>query len=1209
MGAGQKFVPNGVMLMCNGGVAPGRLNVIPKNVMLDGQIFATELDTMPFVNIPSFGACQRLRYCPPCMPAPTGWKDVCDDGVKVMGARPLLEKSTNSCAIGGKITIMFVPPGGFSGSFTGITPSGLPDMSALSGGDGFASLASNPAAAISNVGGVASLANVGSGGLTSITNLGSNVLSSAAGGVNALRQAASGQTSGMLNHLISGVAGGLSGITSGFGQMVSGFGQAASAIQSTMQQGNVFFDRINGYVGSVSQFGGTLARWTGNTRLQDAMMRLANQIGNAKNKLNNTINQIGTYKDALSGANGYFGKATDFLNNFKKSMENGELGKQWTAFIAKLGTKAQSFFENFKRGISDLKNVKYPDTIAAWLETSKGGLERLSGHANNLSISFTNAKSYLSKSSERIKTFGGVVSTLTGNPNAQAAASKWAAQWDNAANKMGNYATKATVLSGDFKNGAEFTQTGAEWAKKASDFLSKDSKTGDLKQQWDAFTERLGTQASAFFDKIKTNAANLQNIPYPDTAAGWLAAGGEGFTRLSGNLNKATNRLNDLKGDLAKGTAQIRSFGGTLSRITGNKKLEEWAAKWNNATNKVGNAINQGNKYVADAKSYGDKLKSGSQYVEKLDAFFKEYQDKTPVGNPFQNWGTSVSNWISGLKKLPIEAPRAGSVKELLGDITKISDKIGVNMTGLGDYLGKSVQRANEFAGVLSLLDKDAAAKVQKLAAETAALQQKAAEIKAKAEAVKAKIEKAKQDLDKAKAALQKASALWAKMKEKLPDFSKGADLFQQYLPKLPEIASIAAVIKAFPAIDSIVNASQVANAFSSSITNSFANISFNNVFANNSTSSVTQTGAIKAGSASVSASGGGGMGVVNGSSRIGTITVQKVSVSLPDMSDKNPNEPKKQNNNTVAPQPTSIKPVRSKPDSMARKQAIEMAIAKNKAEREIKLAAKKLQQQLDNEADRKKVEEKRKQQEEETQKREAAEMEREIERELKKSQARESQKAIFFDPKIISRKEWGARQPIIGDKKRNYEPITIDLATYYDTIVIHHGGNKVNYPTIKYIQDLHMNGDLKAADIGYHYAIDRFGNIYEGRPINIVGSHVKGANTGKIGIILLADLDTENKGLGLLKPLEVLDGDGEVSENMRKSLKSLVKWLNDKYGIEALGSHTEVVEDRNCAGDLGQIEVEVLRKVFKFNQPVKVKQPQETQHREETIIGQPQII
>jgi ABC-type transporter Mla subunit MlaD len=912
MGAGQKFVPNGVMLMCNGGVAPGRLNVIPKNVMLDGQIFATELDTMPFVNIPSFGACQRLRYCPPCMPAPTGWKDVCDDGVKVMGARPLLEKSTNSCAIGGKITIMFVPPGGFSGSFTGITPSGLPDMSALTGGDGLSSLASNPAAAISNVGGVASLANVGSGGLTSITNLGSNVLSSAAGGVNALRQAASGQTSGMLNHLMSGVAGGLSGITNGLGQMMSGFGQAASAIQSTMQQGNVFLDRINGYVGSVSQFGGTLARWTGNTRLQDAMMRLANQIGNAKNKLNNTIGQIGTYKDALSGANGYFGKAADFLNNFKKSMENGALGKQWTEFTAKLGTKAQSFFENFKRGISDLKKVQYPDTIAEWLKTTKGGLERLTGHANNLSASFTNAKSYLNKSSERIKTFGGVVSTLTGNPNAKTALTNLAAKWDNAATKMGNYATKATALSGDFKNGAEFAQKGAEWAAKASDFLSKEVKTGDLKQQWDAFTERLGNQASAFFDKLKTNAANLQKIPYPDTAAGWLAAGSEGFTRLSGNLNKATNSLNDLKNDLTKGAAQVRSFGGTLSRVTGNKKLEEWASKWDNASNKVGNAINQGNKYVADAKSYGDKLKSGSQYVQKVGDFFKKYGDKTPVGNPFQNWGTSVSNWISGLKNLPIEAPRAGSVKELLGDIAKISDKIGVNMTGLGDYLGKSVQRANEFAGVLSLLDKDAAAKVQKLAAETAALQQKAAEIKAKAAAVKAKIEKAKQDLDKAKAALQKASAYWDKMKEKLPDFTKGADLFQQYLPKLPQVASLAAVSKAFPAIDSVANANQVANM-------PIANLFDNNVITNDAASSVLKTGAVKSGNVSVSASGGGGMGVVNGDSRIGTVTVQKVSVSLPDMSDKNPNALKKQGNTSITPQvypsnKPSIIPAKYKP-------------------------------------------------------------------------------------------------------------------------------------------------------------------------------------------------------------------------------------------------------------------------------------------------------
>jgi hypothetical protein len=251
-------------------------------------------------------------------------------------------------------------------------------------------------------------------------------------------------------------------------------------------------------------------------------------------------------------------------------------------------------------------------------------------------------------------------------------------------------------------------------------------------------------------------------------------------------------------------------------------------------------------------------------------------------------------------------------------------------------------------------------------------LQQKAAEVKAKAAAVNAKIENAKKELDKAKAQVEKAKATlkkateyWDKMKEKLPDFSKGADLLQQYLPKLPEVASIATAIKAFPAIDSIANASQVVNAFSSSIPNSFENASFNNVFTSDATSSATNTGAVKSGSVSVSASGGGGMGVVNGDSRIGTVNVQKVIVSLPDMSDKNPNEPKKQNNNTVAPQPANIKPVGSKPDSVARKQAIELAIAKNKAEREMKLAAKKLQQQVDNEADRKKVESLRREAEE----------------------------------------------------------------------------------------------------------------------------------------------------------------------------------------------------------------------------------------------------
>ncbi len=198
----------------------------------------------------------------------------------------------------------------------------------------------------------------------------------------------------------------------------------------------------------------------------------------------------------------------------------------------------------------------------------------------------------------------------------------------------------------------------------------------------------------------------------------------------------------------------------------------------------------------------------------------------------------------------------------------------------------------------------------------------------------------------------------------------------------------------------------------------------------------------------------------------------------------------------------------------------------------------------------------------------------------------------VFFDhtklhplkiEEIIKRDEWNAREPII-ELGRNYESIEIPLKDYYNTIVIHHSGNSVDYPTVQSVQNEHMDGALNAADIGYHFAIDRYGKIYEGRPIDIVGSHVKSANTGKIGIVLLADLDTEDKGI-------LFDfSDGYVTKEMRESLYRLSIYLIKEYEIEYLGSHKEIINERNCAGNLGQTEVECLRKDTETQKPESIE-------------------
>lgn len=40
--------------------------------------------------------------------------------------------------------------------------------------------------------------------------------------------------------------------------------------------------------------------------------------------------------------------------------------------------------------------------------------------------------------------------------------------------------------------------------------------------------------------------------------------------------------------------------------------------------------------------------------------------------------------------------------------------------------------------------------------------------------------------------------------------------------------------------------------------------------------------------------------------------------------------------------------------------------------------------------------------------------------------------------------------------------------------------------------------------DIGYHKVIDVDGTVYDGRPLNKVGAHVEGHNTGNLGICLI---------------------------------------------------------------------------------------------------------
>ena len=80
----------------------------------------------------------------------------------------------------------------------------------------------------------------------------------------------------------------------------------------------------------------------------------------------------------------------------------------------------------------------------------------------------------------------------------------------------------------------------------------------------------------------------------------------------------------------------------------------------------------------------------------------------------------------------------------------------------------------------------------------------------------------------------------------------------------------------------------------------------------------------------------------------------------------------------------------------------------------------------------------------------------------------------------------------------------------HIDEIIIHCTATTPNWWADKSAQEKvdevrrwHTTSPRNWSDIGYHYLIDQSGQVVEGRPIERIGAHVKGHNTGTIGISL----------------------------------------------------------------------------------------------------------
>jgi len=109
---------------------------------------------------------------------------------------------------------------------------------------------------------------------------------------------------------------------------------------------------------------------------------------------------------------------------------------------------------------------------------------------------------------------------------------------------------------------------------------------------------------------------------------------------------------------------------------------------------------------------------------------------------------------------------------------------------------------------------------------------------------------------------------------------------------------------------------------------------------------------------------------------------------------------------------------------------------------------------------------------------------------------------------RIIPRTSWTNTSPIAS---------SVNPMGSVGRITVHHEGSTPVYfddaqTTIKrlqLIQTVHVR-DNKWADIGYHYIIDRAGRIWEGRPLQFQGAHVKANNEHNAGIMVLGNFDKQ---------------------------------------------------------------------------------------------------
>lgn len=119
------------------------------------------------------------------------------------------------------------------------------------------------------------------------------------------------------------------------------------------------------------------------------------------------------------------------------------------------------------------------------------------------------------------------------------------------------------------------------------------------------------------------------------------------------------------------------------------------------------------------------------------------------------------------------------------------------------------------------------------------------------------------------------------------------------------------------------------------------------------------------------------------------------------------------------------------------------------------------------------------------------------------------------------------------------------------DMIVLHHAAAR--NCTIYNIHNWHLSNGWSGC--GYHYFINKNGEIFQGRPDNVIGAHATNYNSSSIGICFQGDFEKETP-----------------TQKQIEAGKTLVEHLKNKYKIKKIIGHGELM-NTSCPGKFFPIE------------------------------------